>query len=741
MSRLGSWLRGSTPRASVNPSPAGSQVDLMAAEMAQIEDAMASASKIMNDDIEGAEAGLRKGDSVFHSLGMGLTTFMKSVLGFEKDIMTEASNRLNDCETAAWNEMKKAQKEAAANGSGASQIYPPGTEFALINAEAQLMGAVVAVLYESLTEGIRGFYKLRKAFVTLDGIMTAEAEFLKRRGMQSNQTQDQLPPALKPVEKTTRILDEGDKPEDSDMEFVDAPEALSGTHTPAPQYQGHLQKQAGAEEKMAELSINSEKTQTPSPKSSPPPHQFDHGSDSDIFSSPIDVFIHSGVSMCFGILLLLISMVPPAFSRLLSVIGFKGDRERGIKILWQSTRFDNINAAVAGLMLLGFYNGLLGFADILPSDEDVENGAIVGYPRRRCAELLLKMRTTYPDSRLWRLEEARALSNTRDLHGAIKILTSNTDSPMRQTKALNNFELSLDTMFVQDYPAMRDHFLACIELSDWSHAFYYFLAGVAEVEIYRNAYHSTTNDEAQIQRHKKRAEELIRKASTVAGKKKLMARPLPFDQFFTRKVQKWEERSKELKIDFVDAVGTSTVQEMVYLLNGYKKMGSPELELASRSLNWHRLTAPEEASKKIQAEKDESAVMDVCLSAIYRALGRTDEARALLEGVVTIDKLVFKGPTKDDYALPSAHYEMAAVAWAEVQHQRLQLKISGITRDSVEGKDADAQLMKKTAECHDWLDKVVKWEGFVLDIRIGMRVQTGMDTLKWFRREQGWAAI
>ena len=135
---------------------------------------MASAALIMNDDIDGAEAKLRRGDSTFHHLGQSLCVFMRSVLGFEKSIMVEASNRLYDCENRAWNDMKKAQKEAGTSAAGPGRVYPPGSEYALIHAEAQLMSAVVAVLHESLTEGIKGFYKLRKAFITLDGLMQIE---------------------------------------------------------------------------------------------------------------------------------------------------------------------------------------------------------------------------------------------------------------------------------------------------------------------------------------------------------------------------------------------------------------------------------------------------------------------------------------------------------------------------------------------------------------------------------------
>lgn len=38
-------------------------------------------------------------------------------------------------------------------------------------------------------------------------------------------------------------------------------------------------------------------------------------------------------------------------------------------------------------------------------------------------------------------------------------------------------------------------------------------------------------------------------------------------------------------------------------------------------------------------------------------------------------------------------------------------------------------------ECQKQLDIVKIWEAFLLDARIGMRVQSGLETLKWFRQK------
>jgi len=286
----------------------------------------------------------------------------------------------------------------------------------------------------------------------------------------------------------TKVMDEvtnqhiiihkpSNSPEDSDLEFVDADEAHSGAQTPA-NYLGHVTTNEDVEKNMEDLSLSNDITpETSEPETSTDPitpsrrKNINLNSDSDIFSNSIDVYVHSGTNMCYGLMLLIISMVPPAFTKLLSIIGFKGDRDRGIRMLWQSTKFPNINAAVSGLVLLGYYNGLVGFSDIVLEDTDATGDNLTGYPRAKCAALLEDMRSRYPKSRLWRLEEARMQSGKRNLKGAIEILKQ-MDSPMKQVKALGTFELSMNAMWIHDYSLCAQSFLKCVKLNNWSHCLY-----------------------------------------------------------------------------------------------------------------------------------------------------------------------------------------------------------------------------------------------------------------------------
>ena len=79
------------------------------------------------------------------------------------------------------------------------------------------------------------------------------------------------------------------------------------------------------------------------------------------------------------------------------------------------------------------------------------------------------------------------------------------------------------------------------------------------------------------------------------------------------------------------------------------------------------------------------------------------------------------------------------MAWAEVQKSEAEEKTKAQAGANQDGA-GDSFRRKKTDECQSWLEAVSKWEAYVLDARFGMRVNTGMDTLKWYRRHHKWAS-
>jgi hypothetical protein len=611
------------------------------------------------------------------------------------------------------------QKRAIRDPSTAHQsaIYPIGSEYALCHAESQLMGAVVAVLNESLTESLRGFYKLRKAFGTLYEISEAERRYIEANGISAKAGQSKTSVATfdtgttlaasessgTRTPKDARHLDDDD---DSDLEFEDAKETY--TDQPTNAYQGHLESLD-----MSKLDIKDKTTALPQDNDKAPggvnapsagaAAQADNDVDfRDVSTDEIDLFIHSGTALCYGLLQLLLSIVPPTFAKLLSLFSFKGDRTNGLRLLWSATRFKtNINGGMASLITLGFHNGAIAFCDILSAD---------AIPRERLSTLLKEMRQLYPKSKLWLLEEARELSADHRLQEAVDITApSDTPSPLKQVEALRTFERSLNLMYLHRYEDCAISFLKCIELNNWSHGLYYYIAGACYVELYR----LSTGNEAEHAKYALRAEELLNTVPKHTGKKRFMARQLPFDVFITRKLAKWTARSEQRGCSLIDAIGVSPLEEMIYFWSGYRRMAAPQLQDSLAALARSPTSTVATTASAHPEPQDEQAIASLLTATINRFLGDLPSAATTLTPLLTLTPANLRsagGVHADTWPVPVAHYERAVVYWEEAGHEK-----------------GDRALLEK---CSDELRAVETAEAFDLDARVGLKVTTGRETLR-----------
>jgi hypothetical protein len=243
------------------------------------------------------------------------------------------------------------------------------------------MSAVLGVMSETVTETIKAFYKLRKAFLILEQIIQEEQKYVKTLEGKDEEhiTLDTTPEDLNADTPQANGNSEEPQSSSNEEEFVDAVESL----------QAELKSMAtdsGLPSTAEKTGANGNAQPRPLQRE---PSQIQDGPDKEIFSSFLDGVIHSSSNMWFGLLLILISMTPPALNTLSKIIGFKGDRKRGIAMLWQATKFGNLNGAFAGLALLGFYNGFTSFCDILPK------AGSQAFPEHRCKELLETYRRRY----------------------------------------------------------------------------------------------------------------------------------------------------------------------------------------------------------------------------------------------------------------------------------------------------------------------------------------------------------
>lgn len=95
------------------------------AHLREVENALL---QLLNDDIAQADRILNTGNSAYHHLGRGISSFLASMLGAEKELLKEAGTILHAAENKTWEDMKTAQSSETAFRS---QIYPPGTEYLL----------------------------------------------------------------------------------------------------------------------------------------------------------------------------------------------------------------------------------------------------------------------------------------------------------------------------------------------------------------------------------------------------------------------------------------------------------------------------------------------------------------------------------------------------------------------------------------------------------------------------------
>ncbi|KAK6499636.1 Mitochondrial outer membrane protein iml2, variant 2 [Arthrobotrys musiformis] len=591
---------------------------------------------VMNDNLEAAEAELETGGSLWHKLGQGAVGFIRSAAGFEPLVMKEASDALAAAETAAYTAQRHAIRSPRSTSS-----YPAGTEFALANAESQLMSAVIGVLSESIVEAMKSFYKMRNAFKTLEGVNRSIEEVKAKR----------LAAAASAGSSTVTFETTGSVGGE-ERGLLAVPGAHGG---------------AGGDKKEPE------------------------------FKNAVDEYIESGGNLCYGILLLFIGMIPPAMSRLLSILGFHGDRKKGLDCLWESAGMMNSHGALAAIILLVYYQ-MLHFCDIVETDP-----AKGGVSRERCQNLLSAYKGKYENSPMWILEEARMCTQTKEVEKAIRLLEFERKPQMKQIEAICVFEKALNLMCLHSYEKAAQTFLHLVDLNSWSDAMYCYIAGSCYVELYRSSITEAGGSNQKSGEWAKKAEELFLKVATHLGKKKFMARTLPLETFTDRKVKKWQKFAKERKCTMIEAVGVSPLEEMIYMWNGFTRMDEGLIAQSLKNLEWQPPAEEAEKPKSCITELDEKVVQSFLKGVLARHQGEYARAREIFEKeVVSVDKLKLK---EENWVLPSTQYEIAVTIWKE----------SGI---------------KESKTISEYLTKCASWETYELDNRLGLRASMGLDVLK-----------
>ena len=315
-----------------------------------------------------------------------------------------------------------------------------GAEYTLCIALSLMMSAVVSFLSESVVESLRGAYKLRKSYQLLHKLYDM---ILEVDGIDSNGTTKVATPHY-------------DSPEDSDDDFVDASDDLKDLATPTQLSQSvEAMSLSEGETKSEQISLGSTQT-TPISSPSRRSSTIDRRASittietfHDIPSPPSDTItltdqtIYAGTLMALGSIMLLISLLPPSLSRLLSIIGFRGSRSQALSMLWKVSSYPSPFGSLATFVLGSYYGNIVQNSDIV-SDEYSATGGTGGATLERLHSNIMEVRRRYPASALWAVEEARMESIKGNLEEVVRRLSSlKVKSQMPQIESLVVFEGAL----------------------------------------------------------------------------------------------------------------------------------------------------------------------------------------------------------------------------------------------------------------------------------------------------------
>lgn len=743
-----------------------------------------------------------KDSEPIYVLGLGVIEFLEATLGFEPETMRKASATLGEAEHLSYK--KKVQNEKI--GLRTSSIYPPGTEYAVTYAEANLLNALIMLLTESVIESAKALYKLRKAYHTLDEINKSINYHQQKLRLRRNLSTPNLLPndsvstfdgsASDVSVATETVVIQDAASGEKNIVFKGIPVKLTGKQKKDLKilkmaekvYQlkkgrilgNNIGNGPAKDRQRIEIGFKHYSLSDNSPGSDDEfvdaeevvdeaaARQFSdeeqHLADSiheellaKIDNVTIDEFIHSGVNLCFGILQVVLSLIPPTIGKVLSIVGFKGSRENGLQMLWKATTERNIHGGIATLGLLVFYDGPFQFTDTdfdvpsIANQDEKETSSVqkiqsralsqtgeptLLHPGRRLELALLKARAYFPNSVLWLLQEGRMLASQGKLVEAVDLMNSATDGSakkieMKQAEALLVFDKAMIMVYLHRYEDAAVQFLHLIDLNSWSHALYCFLAGACYLEAYRmrriGIIDGIVEDTAGL---KKLAEKYLKKAPTYlqnTGKRGFFqSKQMPFDRYVIRKsghINKCHEQHPDL--DFVDCVQTSLIHEISFFWNSFNRMDEANLALALKLLNYsaspgtaYGQETGEKSYSLVEESESELMIRHFLQSLTLRRLGKIQEGCDILDKYVIDDKILtfddtlatarYIRRTEDPYLYPTALYERGIFCW----------KIKGL-----EGIE----------EVKTWLKKAINYaDDYELSARTGMRIKAAMDRLEGY---------
>lgn len=406
----------------------------------------------------------------------------------------------------------------------------------------------------------------------------------------------------------------------------------------------------------------------------------------------IDEAIQSGVLMCYGLLTLIISLLPPKLTKVLNLLGFHGERDEALRYLWiAASKPRSLQGAASFASLVQYYGGAVQLCDIYDTSAGDD-----GWPVAKANETLSEINEYYPKGKLWVLHDAKLRGMEKDLQRALAVLDRGfaSEKPeLQQIETLMLFEYALDCSFDHQYVKAAEYYIKVRDQNDWSHALYTYFAACCYIEDMRT--NGTPESLTKANELLDTIPAMFQTKNKLFGGTKVT---VPIESLIERRISKWSKRREEIggSGGLAEFAGSSPVMELIYIYNGYRRMDKSSLE------RWRAVPpAPE-------MDSDDELCRVLMSAVVLRNIGEISEARHLLE-----ESCLKKRKTSEGWAVAFAYYEYAVCIWWESQ---------GLT---------DLKRLKlQLDECYKYLRLAVDSENNELEGRLNIRCQLAKEVVK-----------
>ena len=403
----------------------------------------------------------------------------------------------------------------------------------------------------------------------------------------------------------------------------------------------------------------------------------------------VDEAIQSGALMCYGLLTLIISLLPPKLTKVLNLLGFHGERDEALKYLWiAASKPQSLQGAASFAALVQYYGGAVQLCDIYDTSDGGD-----GWPVERCNKTLDEINAFYPHGKLWVLHHAKLRGMEKDLPAALDVLDkgfASGKSDLPQIETLMLFEYALDCSFNHQYIKAAEYFIRVRDQNDWSHALYTYFAACCHIEEARS--HGSADSLTKANDLLATIPDMFQTSKKLFGG----VTRFPIESLIERRITKWtKRRNASGSGGIAEYAGSSPLAELIYVYNGWRRMGKDALS------RWQNLPpAPD-------MDSDDELCRDLMHAVILRNSGDIDTASSILSSFCAK-----KHKTAEGWAIAFGYYEYAVCLWWQLQ--------------TIKGKE----LSIKLDECYKFLRMAVDCDDNELEGRLNIRVQLAKEVVK-----------